>query len=182
MQTKVPQLTPYTSQYKEACFQSWYSANRPTYADALMEAIPEDEYGRKPVLDVIRRWRNEDRWDVRADELDARAFAIVEDDLVNSKVLMLKEQAARARKLQFQAEEYLDDNGFDSSSSAVQGLIRGAELEQRTRGLSSKLLALADMDNDSLTLKTQKLLERYIESGQTIDVGEILEEDAESES
>ena len=179
----VSKLTPYTDQYKESCFQAWYAADRPTRANELEEILPEDKYGRKPVIDVFRRWRNDGLWDVKADALDAKAFGIVEDSLINSKVLMLKEQAARARKLQYQAEDYLDTNGFDSSSSAVQGLIRGAELEQRTRGLSAKLLELADLDNDALTSRTQKLLQRYIDSGEG---GEILEAeeviiDAESE-
>jgi hypothetical protein len=121
---------------------------------------------------------------VKADELDAKAFGIVENDLVNSKVLMLKEQAARARKMQDKADAYLDEHGFDSASSAVQGLIRGAELEQKTRGLSAKLLELGDLDNDALASRTQKLLQRFIDSGEDakdiIDVSEV-KEDAESE-
>lgn len=185
MMTKIPRITPYSETYKTACFQAWYAANRPTYSEALLEIIPEDEYGRKPVVEVIRRWRNNDLWDVKADDLDAKAFAIAEDDLVNSKVLMLKEQAAKSRMVQRQAQEYLDENGFDSSSSAVQGLFRAMEMEQKTRGLSAKLLELGGLDDDGLMSRTQKLLQRFIDSGEDvktiIDVDEV-KEDAESEN
>lgn len=180
----VSKLTPYSQIYIESCFQAWYAANRPTMSSDIEAILPEDDYGRKPNTETFRHWRNENKWDLKADELDAKAFAITENELVNSKVLMLKEQAARARKLQTQAEVYLDEHGFDSASSAVQGLIKGAELEQRTRGLSSKLLEIGDLDNDTLINRTQKLLERYVNSGESlsdvIDVAEV-EEDAESE-
>ena len=174
MQTKVPQLTPYTSQYKEACFQSWYAANRPTYSDALMEALPEDEYGRKPVLDTIRNWRNEDNWDLWADKLDIRAREKADGKAINAKVDMLEKQAKRGLMLQDKAAEYFEENEFDSSSSAVQGLIQGAKLERESRGLSTALLRVMQLGDDELISETQKLLERALESGDDIiDVAEI---------
>jgi len=182
--TNTPVMTPYTSQYKEACFQAWYAAERPTRANELEEILPVDKYGRKPNLDVLRRWRNEDGWDVRADKMDLEARARMDNKAINSKVQMLEEQAARAKRIQDQGAEYLDENGFDSSSSAVQAIIRGAQLERESRGLSTTILRLAQLDDDGLLSETQKMVERLLESGEIIDVDEILketEEDAEGE-
>lgn len=183
--TNIPKMTPYTSQYKEECFRAWYAADRPTRADELEEILPEDKYKRKPNLEVLRRWRNgdnvEESWDVRADKLDLKARAIADDKAINSKVKMLEEQAARAKKIQNQGAEYLDAEGFDSSSSAVQAIIRGAQLERESRGLSTTILKLAQLGDDDLLSETQKLVERLLESGESviIDVEEVLEENEE---
>jgi len=173
----------YSEFYKEQVFLAWYNAGRPYIRKKIEEAIPEDEYGRKPDMQSFRQWRDELNWGARGDELDARVIKEAEDVAVQSKILMLKEQAARARKMQQQAEEFLDEQGFDSSSSAVQALIRGGEWEMKTRGMSQTLMKILELDNDGLMSETQALVERLLQTGEVIDVAEItedLEEDGES--
>lgn len=176
-------LTAYTEQYKESCFQAWYAGGRPTLASKIFEILPRDEYDRQPSMDIVRKWRNEGNWDLRADELDAKANRIVEDKLINARVEMLEQQAKRARMMQEQGAEYLEEHGFDSSSSAVQAIIKGAELERSSLGLSDAILKLAKLTNDELQAETRKMLEDFVnsgESGDIIDVDEI-EEDANNE-
>lgn len=187
----IPVTTIYTDQYKEACFQAWYAAGKPTLVQKLLEALPEDEYGRKPHQDVVRRWRNADNWDLRADGLDAKVNRQLEDTLVAQKVDMLKKQAQRARQLQEDGMEYLTENGFDSSSSALTAIFKGAELERSSLGLSDAIMKLAKLSNDELMAETQKLLQRYADSGEGPDIldaadipddyEEEIEDDAESE-
>jgi len=184
----VPTFTPYSEQYKESCFQSWYAAGCPTARNKIEEILPEDEYGRKPNLDVLRTWRNADNWDLRADGLDERVNRTIEDSLVAAKVGMLEQQAKRARAIQEKGMEFLDENGFDSSSSAVQAIIRGAELERTSLGLSDAIMKLAKLTNDELMAETKKMLQKFVESGESgdvIDVAEIpdseIEEDADDE-
>ena len=175
----ISKTTPYSDMYKEGCFQAWYAAGKPVYANILEDILPEDEHGRKPNLEVVRRWRNEDEWDKKADELDSRVTQKVEDSLVNEKVEMLIKQAEKARKIQEEGMEYLDANGFDSASSALQGIIKGAELERTSVGLSDAILKIAKMTNEQLMAETQKMLQKFIESGESgdiIDVEEIKED------
>ena len=160
----------YTDSYKEACFQAWYAAGKPTLVKDLLEALPEDEHGRKPHQDVVRRWRNADNWDIRADGLDARVNRQIEDTLVSQKVEMLKKQAQRARQLQEDGMEYLAENGFDSSSSALTAIFKGADLERSSLGLSDAILKLAQMNNDELMAETQKMLQRFADSGESPDI------------
>jgi len=180
--TNTPKMTDYSEIYKEQCFLAWYAAGRPTLVKKLEEILPEDEYKRKAAPITFWHWRNENGWDVRADYLDARVIKEAEDSIVQSKILMLKEIAARARKMSKQGEEYLDENGFDSSASAVQAIVKGAELERQSRGMSAALMKVLELDDDGLKSETQRLVERLLESGETIDVAEIpVEDDAESE-
>lgn len=170
--------TPYSEFYKQQAFLAWYNAGRPYRVKDIEDAIPEDEHGRKPSAFIFRKWRDEMGWGAKGDELDAKIIKEAEDATVQSKVLMLKEQAARARKMQQQAEEYLDDNGFDTSASAVQALVRGAELEMKTRGMSQNLIKILELDNEGLKSETQALVEKLLQTGEIIDVAEI-EEDGE---
>lgn len=168
--------TQYTPHYQEQCFQAWYLSGRPSSNRKIQESLPKDEYGRTPSLMVIASWRDELGWDVRADELDAKANAVVEDDLINSRVLMLKEQASRARELQTLGLNHLRDSGFDSSSSAVAAVIKGADLERVSKGLSESLSKMLQMDDAQLTSEVQKLLDRASVPPDIIDVEDVEQE------
>lgn len=162
--------TQYTPHYQEQCFQAWYLAGRPSSARQIQESLPDDEYGRKPSLITLALWRDELGWDIRADDLDVKANAVVENDLINSRVLMLKEQASRARELQTMGLNYLREDGFDSSSSAVAAIIKGADLERVSKGLSESITKMLQMDDTQLTSEVQKLLDRASVPADVIDM------------
>ena len=49
--------------------------------------------------------------------------------------------------------------------------------------MSAALMKVLELDDDGLKSETQRLVERLLESGETIDVAEIpVEDDAESEN
>lgn len=164
-------IVTYTPAYQEECFQSWYTAGRPNKSTDIVDVIPftHDEHQRKPIPSVIAKWRDELGWDWRADELDAKVAAQSEDFLVTQKVLMLKEQAARARQVQVMGFDHLLEHGFDSSSSAVSAIIKGAELERTSKGLESMLAKIAKMSDADL-LKQIKDIQSKLSSGQTSEI------------
>jgi len=163
-------LIAYTSHYKETCFIAWYSAGRPDKIPQIQEIIPEDENGRKPSIPTVAMWRDEMGWDWRADELDAKANSIVDDELINHRVLMLKEQAAIGKELQLKGIEHIREQGFDTSSSALGAVVKGAELERTSRGISERLVKISKLSNDRLLESIGKLLDEANESGEIIDV------------
>lgn len=168
----------YSDEYKELCKQAWYSAGRPTNAIAWMDATPEEEaHHRKPGIEILRKWKRERMWDFWGDELDSKAMTIVEDNLVAKKAEMLQRQADMAWKLQDMGLDYLKDEGFDSSASAVQAIIRGAELERTSRGFGEMMLKMAQMGNEELKEEFIKLVNRASENNQldVIDSEEIPE-------
>ena len=167
----------YSKTYKQNCFNTWYSMGR-IGIDKLRAKMDEDEHGRKPSIPILINWRHENSWDVHADELDAKAEAIVDDELVNHRVLMLKQMASKGKELQKMGIEWLRDNKFDTSSSAVSAIFKGAELERTSRGISERLVKMLKMSDETLLLEAQKLLEKASDSGEIIDM-EVTEEEVE---
>lgn len=176
---EVPLNTPYTEEYKRVCFEVFYKNNRPA-APTLFKLIPDDERKRKPHVSLLRNWRNEQGWDNQADVLDARAMGIMDNDLVGVKVKMLQEQASKGKELQTLGIDYLREEGFDTASAAVQAVVRGANLERTSRGLSDAFAKIAQMDDAKLTNAFMRLLEKG-QKGDTSPIIDVAEEKDESE-
>ena len=173
----------YTETYQEMCFQIWYSAGHPSSNNKIKALLPKDEYGRTPTSPMITKWRDELGWDIRADELDAKAQMLVDDALVSQRVLMLKEQASRARELQTMGLEHLREEGFDSASAAVSAIVKGAELERVSKGLSTQLVNMFKLDDDKLIGQVQSLLDRINVPADVITVEAVdVEEKPEEEN
>jgi hypothetical protein len=170
---------PYTEDYKNKCFTMWYMLGKPKIGE-IVDKIPADEHGRIPTKFALSRWRNQEGWDWRADILDTRVQSEVDNQLVATKVLMLKEQASKGRELQVLGMEHIRENGFDSTSSAVAAVIKGADMEKTSRGLSDALLKIAHMTEDQLKESIMGLLTRESEA-ETIE-GEFKIEDKETKS
>lgn len=175
-------LTPYTPEYIEKCFTIWYAAGRPRPA-TIHSKLPEDTHGRVPSKVVLKKWYKEGAWELRADEMDVKAIQIVENDLITQKANMLREQAQIGLELQRLGMEYLRQFKFDTASSAVSAVIRGAGLERSSRGIGELLVKMAGMTDEDLQEEIMKQLTRATDAGQLIE-GEILldKEQEEEES
>lgn len=172
----------YSEEYKEQCKQAWFAAGRPVSTKLWLEATPEDELGRKATMQSLRKWRSERMWDFWADEMDSRALAIVEDNLITQKAEMLKRHANMAWSLQEMGMAYLASGTFDNSSSAVQAIIRGAELERTSRGIGEMIVKMAQMGDSELKDEIMKMINRASENDQIIDVEETPEKKEESDT
>jgi hypothetical protein len=173
-------MTAYTEDYKILCKHAWYNAGRPKSKKDWLDATPEDEHGRKPSTIILRNWMSEHAWHFWADDLDAKAMVIVEDSLITRKAEMLQRQAEMAWKLQDKGLAYIEVEGFDSSSSAVQAIIRGAELERTSRGIGEMIVKMASMGDSELKEEIMKMINRGSENDQIIDVDEIPEKKEEN--
>lgn len=181
MKKTVGVTSPYTEHYKKTLMALWYASGRPDSMTGFQKEVPDDEYGRKPDYHTISDWRNEQMWDAWADSLDAEADKMVEDVLVNQRLVMLKEQAARGHELQMKGMEHLRTKGFDTSASAVSAIKLGVDVERTSRGISDRMVKFTKISDEQLTEETQKLLEEALESGEIIDVADIPEDDEELE-
>jgi len=166
---KKEEFVTYTDEYKQLIKTSWYAAGKPNDAKSWLDATPEDNLGRKPHIETLRKWRRNELWDLWADDLDVKAMTLVEDSLVLEKVEMLKRHAKDAMDLQAMAMDYLRGNEFDTASSAVSAMIRGAELERTSRGIGDLILKMAKMDDTALTSEIMTLIQRASENDQIID-------------
>jgi hypothetical protein len=125
----------------------------------------------------VEAWVTERGWRERADVLDARAETKIDDDLVALKVNALRKQASQAAAVREKSLNYILDNEFDSSASAVSAFFKAAELERVTLGISKTIQKLSEMDDDEVLQTVKELAERA--GGNIIDA-DTPEEDAES--
>lgn len=174
---------PYSEEYKKACKLIWWKSGANIGMKELAKILPKDDYGRIPRWEVLLHWRNDEGWDVWADELDLRVEMEMDDLLVAQRVRMLKEQATRSREMQVKGMDYLRDEGFDSSASAVNAIVQGAKIERTSRGLSERMEKLLTLGDDDLTREALKLLGQAKESGETLDLeAEDITDDEETDS
>lgn len=165
----------YTQNYQDTCKHVWYANNR-CEITVLRQRIPE-ENGRRPNLSMLNKWRVELMWDFWADLMDSKALEIAEENLIIQKANMLKRHAEKALQLQDEAMAYLLEEGFDSSASAVNAIIKGAELERTSRGIGDAIIKMAQMTNDELKDEILKLVARAGENGQIVDADIVPEKD-----
>jgi len=173
----------YTDDYKQKCFVTWYSAGRPKQITMIKEILPKDEHGRVPNLNYMARWKREEMWDERADELDAKANAIVETDLVMQKAEMLQRQAQIGKDMQQKGIEHIrnENNKIDSTSAAIAMVVKGAELERMSIGGAEFLARLSKMSDDDVRAEILKLAART-DSVDVVDAEEVEENKPEDKA
>jgi hypothetical protein len=164
-------FTPYSDRYKESCFQAWYAAGCPSKPSRVNEIIPFSEDGKKPNANLLADWRLEMGWDTRASELDARAAQKADDGLIEGRVAMLKEHAQISRDVARRAWQHLQEQGFDTASSAVNALFRALPEERLALGISEQLVKFAQMKDDDVLKTLQEYLPR-LRGDEIIDLGE----------
>ncbi len=162
----------YTQQYQKKCFDTWYLNGRPNIK-RLLEIVPKDELGRIPSPIVARRWRENGMWDEWADSLDVKAIEKSDKVLVNKKAQMLIRHQESAEKLAVKALSYLEEEGFDSSASAVQAYFKATEEQRKTAGFSDLLERLDNMTNNDVEREIIEKLNRIRANDQIIEVDAI---------
>lgn len=182
---------PFTDNYREDCFQKWFLSGQPTRPSDIVKLLVPDEHGRIPSKPIIISWRQEMGWDLRADELNARVSLVSDEQLIAMKVLMLKEHAEKGKELSDMGMNFLRQSisKFDTSSAAVSAIIKGAELERNSLGLSEALLKISKMTEEELKKSIISKLNRAgdmavntLNAPEEVDVvdAEVKEEDTET--
>lgn len=152
-------IQAYSEQYKEKCFISWYSNNRPK-GNGIRAVMPEDELGRVPNLDVIRRWMKHYDWSGRANEMDKLVQQEVQKTAIAEKVKMLQRHAEVSFEMINIGFDYIKENGAESTSNAVRLITEGVKIERESRGLSDAIAKISQMDDDKLDHTISQLLSR----------------------
>jgi len=163
----------YSSQYQEQCFEIWYSHGCPSSPKRTLGFLPEDEFGRKPTVHMIGDWMNEMNWAWRAEQLNAKVFEKANENLVVQQVEMMKRQAEYGFQMQKKAMEKLNEDGFDTSASAVNAIRVGVDIERTSRGVSKFLIDLVDKSDADIKEEIKQLSERVSADGNIIDVAEV---------
>jgi len=169
----------YSENYKRIIFQVWYANGRPNIPD-LRTLIPKDTNDRIPSVQIIKIWKRDDGWEAQADELDTKAIVLSDDFLIRQKSEMLIRHAGMAVEMQDYGLKHIKEFGFDSSSAAVNAMVRGAELERTSRGIGEMIVKMSKMTDEQLKDEILKRVQQASESGQMVlDAEEVTEDDLE---
>lgn len=166
-------LTPYSPEFIEQCFITWYSLKeRPVEYGVIAQILPVDEHGRKPSRSSVKKWFLENGWGDRANELDSKAIEIVETTLIHKKAALLQKQAEDAFNLSQKAYQHLISGTFDSSAAAMNTYFKATEEIRNVVGLSDLLKRLGQMSDDEVQEEIKRRLTRASEAGQIIEMEE----------
>jgi hypothetical protein len=172
-------IVPYSDHYKLTVRNYWYLHGKVTATPDLVDMLArdgiKDEFDRIPSTTLILDWKKDMMWLAWADVMDSEALAIVETDIINKKAQMLKEQARIGKELQDLGMGYLKTEGFDSSASAVQAVIRGANMERTSRGIGEMLEKMANMGDEQLKNTILNQLKRASDNDQIIESSEVID-------
>lgn len=162
----------YTENYKNIVKEKWYAAGRCDFSKSFINGLPE-ENGSRPSVYTIKTWRKNEMWDFWADELDSKALALAEENLIQQKVAMLKRHAETGWMLQTLGITHLVSGTFDSSASAVAAVIKGAQLERESRGMGEMMVKMAQMSDEKLREEITKRIQQAVENNQIVDAEEL---------
>ena len=150
-------ILPYSADYKEKCFLSWYAHGKPTGATARA-FMPEDENGRVVSAELLFQWKKDGRWKDRASQMDVEVQRKVQAKAIEEKVLMLQRHAEMAFKVVKMGYEYLIENGFGSANTALKAFTEGIKIERDSRGLSQAIQKVSELSDEKFDETIAKLL------------------------
>src|SRR5512139_373102 len=154
-------LEEYSQQYIEACFSKWMALGCPALVE-LQKKVDLDEYGRRPAVKRFLEWSTEGSWRERKDAILGKASAIMETELVDETVKMWRKHASVADQVGSAAYRYIQEHGFDSSTSALQALKWAQEEERKTRGAEALVSTIRNAANEDLVSEIRKLAARQL--------------------
>lgn len=152
----------YSDDYKEACFYAWYKDGRNKFSKEggayIQRIIPTAENGRKPQSTTIKKWYHEYGWEQRADALDAELSKRLDEEAIAERAKIYTEIAEKGKELLQKGYDYIQENNFDTSASAVRAIGLGAEMIAKFGNAADILLAIHDMSNKQIISEISKIL------------------------
>ena len=86
--------------------------------------------------------------------------------LVQTRIDMMKRHARQAKDIAEKAFDYLNDEGFDSSASAVTAWVKAVEEEKKSTGMQIALTEVFSLGDDDLKKRLDQLMNRLTNVGE----------------
>ena len=168
--------TEYPEEYYEKVFYLWYKGGRKE-GNAFINSLPPSHDGRKPSKFTVIDWKNTKGWVERADALDAEVSRAIDQDIVNERREMFKEQVVVANELVKLGRIYLNDekNGIKTDASAIRAIDLGLSTQRISTGMAEAYFKISKMTDNQLDNELKKLLGGKSDN-ENID-GEIINEE-----
>ena len=149
----------YNKDFKEQVFWIWYNSGQ-IYANKLLIKLQE-EIGRSPAMGTLQTWIAD--WRERADDLDQKIKDQFSQEVIETKVEMLKRHSALGKEMQEIGIEWLRENIDELTAASVVRLIKdGSELERNSVGIPEAITKMLSTSDEDL----KKEIEEIITSGE----------------
>jgi len=151
--------THFTDEYKEEVFQDWFAHGQLGGVAYHGRFLKPDKLGNIPGLTTLKGWiLNE--FSPRADKLNEQIKLELEGRIVQEKVEMLARHAEIGKEITEKALNFLSENEFTTSASALRALVEGIRIERESRGLPDALAKMTTSSDEDLVKEVEKLLEK----------------------
>lgn len=170
-----PSTTPFSEDYIESCFLTWFNNGRPQIGK-LVTMLPRDDLGRTVAKDTLARWMRDRAWNERADDLDSEVSRSVEQIAVQQKVEMFQRHALVGGEMIDKGIQYLREHGLDKSADAIKMIIEGVRIEKSSIGIPQALMEVSSMSD----AKLMSVIARLMSGSDDIGVLEIKEADPDA--
>ena len=122
--------------------------------------LPDDTNGRRPSDATIAVWKDTLQWNERAQVMNAEALMKVNQDLIQSKAELLKQQYQTAVALAKKASDQLLAEPLDNSNAAVALYFKSTLESRQIMGISEALEKIGNMTNEELQKHVGELAQR----------------------
>jgi len=147
---------PFPDDYQEICYRIWYGSGKVRMKE-LLEIIPEDEFGRKPNMSTINKWKRE--WIEKTEKLDLVVQKKTEELFVQERVDMFVQHAAAGAEMIDMGLDYLEEHGITTDSVAIRAIKEGSDLERKSLGIDELLKKISTMSDTQLRKRHEELAE-----------------------
>lgn len=148
---------PYNDLYRRMAFHIWYSEGRPSMQKMEYLVEPRED-GTSPNNITLGKWKKEDNWEERADELDQEAAVQIQKKLINDQVKMFEEHAIIGKSLRMKAVEWLENHRLEKPNEAMRLLEIASNMERESVGLSKIIEKVRDMDDAAVKDRLAQLM------------------------
>lgn len=164
----------YEDSYIDSCFYAWFKASRPKLKSAsgshIMKILPPALDGRKPDITNVRRWMEKYQWEERADALDAELSRKLDIEAIEEKAELYRQIAEKGKDVMQMGYDYIKDNKFDTSASAVRAIFGGADMVAKFGTAADVLLSVGQMTDKQVEKEILRLLGKNEDDNPTIDI------------
>jgi len=174
---------PYNQNYKNLAFYIWYQNGRPSMPD-LARKLDVREDGTKPAHLTVGKWKRDNNWEQKADELDQEAAIQIQKRLIDDRVKMFEEHAELGEALRVEALYWLGEHGVTTANEAMRLLTIAVDIERESIGLSDIIAKIKDMDDSGLKDRIAYLMKKgrltdldtkTVEKGEDVESTEFIE-------
>jgi hypothetical protein len=148
----------FNSEYRGQIFLLWFQAGKPDATSLARIIEPVSGTTVKPSSKDLKKWIDEEFRD-KADSLDRQMTKALTEQVVVSRVEMLKRHADIGKSMQNMAMAYFDTHENDlNANAAIKMLVEGIRVERESSGIPEAIAKMTNMSDEQLLKELEDII------------------------